>query len=72
MMPELSTEKSRDCRKKTKEGRRFLNLKIRRTRKKKIQHFQTARFGTLSERRWQALSLSQFTPIFIKPAFNYE
>jgi IS5 family transposase len=56
MMPELSTEKDRNCRKKTEEGkkgRRFLNLKIRRARKKKIQHFQTARFNALSERRWQ-------------------
>jgi len=52
MMPELSTEKGRNCRNKIEKGRKFLNLKIRRTRMKKVHHFQTARFDTLSERRW--------------------
>jgi len=52
-MPELSTEKGRNCRNKIEKGRKFLNLKIRRTRMKKVHHFQTARFDTLSERRWQ-------------------
>jgi len=53
-MPELSTEKGRNCRNKIEKGRKFLNLKIRRTRMKKVHHFQTARFDTLSERRWQS------------------
>jgi len=56
MMPELSTEKGRNCRNKIEKGRKFLNLKIRRTRMKKVHHFQTARFDTLSERRWQQLN----------------
>ena len=56
-MPELSTEKGRNCRNKIEKGRKFLNLKIRRTRMKKVHHFQTARFDTLSERRWHWLNI---------------
>jgi len=52
MTPDFSAEKDRNCKKRSEEGRRFLNLKIKRTRKKKIQHFQTAGFDPLSERRW--------------------
>jgi len=51
MMPELSTEKGRNCRNKIEKGRKFLNLKIRRTRMKKVHHFQTARFDTYMDAR---------------------
>ena len=65
-MPELSTEKGRNCRNKIEKGRKFLNLKTRRTRMKKVHHFQTARFDTLSERRWHRANL--LVPVVLRLA----